>query len=526
MTNDFPCPNPTCTHVFPRAIITGAASLHCPRCGMVFQFRANAPAAKMAAAPAASRTAKTAGPPKVIVPSAPMPATRGVTPRAPSIPSAMPGTAPVPAPVAVPVATPVAGDPFASATAPPLLAVAMPITPAAPVAQPVSAGNDLFMLSPGTASSAPQQSSRWRARIKRAVVLVLLLSGIVGLYVAVRPWLQEQEDAKRSGPSADAGQKHVSLDFSYQFILPGSPWVAEESLKLPLKANLLTMRRRDPDVYLALAAQDYQRTPHDAEVVEEAVRRLGGYFTNFEWDQKGGVPFGGKPAQCLVFQGEVNKVAMSGQCYIVAYKDIAYWFAMWAPAAAVTQAAADLTHIPQGFTVLERAGWKEKRPPEAVFVGTRAGYVLRDGKGLWEKWLLPQVVDPSADLYLQGKDPAEPKNVAQMANVMVLVLPKQNDLPAAMKSARDHLEVQQKKDRPGVILEPLGKEQPRMLGVTPGQMMPLQIKGEGSNRFVLLAVINLPESVLAVQCDCDLKRRSLWERDFNQLLSTFRLTVK
>src|SRR5207245_435318 len=48
-----PCPNPTCTYIFPSAAVVGAASLTCPRCGGVFRFRHSPPdAGKAPARPA------------------------------------------------------------------------------------------------------------------------------------------------------------------------------------------------------------------------------------------------------------------------------------------------------------------------------------------------------------------------------------------------------------------------------------------------------------------------------------------
>lgn len=47
MSNGYPCPNPTCTHVFPPNSVKGAGALVCPHCGGKFQFR---PASKVPAA--------------------------------------------------------------------------------------------------------------------------------------------------------------------------------------------------------------------------------------------------------------------------------------------------------------------------------------------------------------------------------------------------------------------------------------------------------------------------------------------
>jgi len=60
MANGYPCPNPTCSHVFPAALL-GAPSLSCPRCGVVFQFQVGAPRAPV------YPTAKPAGAPPLPV---------------------------------------------------------------------------------------------------------------------------------------------------------------------------------------------------------------------------------------------------------------------------------------------------------------------------------------------------------------------------------------------------------------------------------------------------------------------------
>src|SRR5262249_26713329 len=52
MPNGFPCPNPSCSHVFTATTIAGTGSLTCPRCGTVFQFRPGAQAPPRETAPA------------------------------------------------------------------------------------------------------------------------------------------------------------------------------------------------------------------------------------------------------------------------------------------------------------------------------------------------------------------------------------------------------------------------------------------------------------------------------------------
>src|SRR5260370_36431246 len=56
MADQFPCPNPTCTHVFTLAELQTAAQVGCPRCGFRMQGRGPAqPAPPTRPAPAVAR---------------------------------------------------------------------------------------------------------------------------------------------------------------------------------------------------------------------------------------------------------------------------------------------------------------------------------------------------------------------------------------------------------------------------------------------------------------------------------------
>jgi hypothetical protein len=398
---------------------------------------------------------------------------------------------------------------------------------------PVTAGDrpvESFTPPLNVISPMRRRQQRRRRPWGKYVVLAVVLLGLVGLGIWIVPKLRQLLE-QDEGPT---GQLHTSREYNYSFLVPGKPWKQDDSLRVPLKANLLTMRRTDPNAWLALAAQDYKtRTPRDAEMLDEAVRRLGGYFKNFEWEQQGDVQVGNQRAQWLVFHGDVNDIHMSGQCYVLVHQGIAYWITTWAPAEYADMVAKDFNEIRERFTVLkEREGWTEKRGPTKIFRGGKAGYELRDTEGVWEKWPQAQDADAAADLFLQGKDPVEAKNITRMARVLVLVLEKQNDLDAAVKVARTHLEAHEKKDNPGATIElSADKEgepgQPGPIGEVRGQLLKLSVKNaDGRGRFILLAVVNLKEHVLAIQCECDMKRRSLWERDFSQLLSTLSLRSK
>src|SRR5262245_1645248 len=74
MSNRYPCPNPTCTFEFDSAQLVGAASVTCPKCGIVIQLRAQ-PAVPMARPVATAPMAAPAAPP-----TPPMTASAGTAP--------------------------------------------------------------------------------------------------------------------------------------------------------------------------------------------------------------------------------------------------------------------------------------------------------------------------------------------------------------------------------------------------------------------------------------------------------------
>ena len=51
----------------------------------------------------------------------------------------------------------------------------------------------------------------------------------------------------------------------------------------------------------------------------------------------------------------------------------------------------------------------------------------------------------------------------------------------------------------------------------------LKVPASDWEHLVLLAVVQRPDAVLVIQCDCAWERRTLWETDFNQILNTFEL---
>jgi hypothetical protein len=276
------------------------------------------------------------------------------------------------------------------------------------------------------------------------------------------------------------------------------------------------MHRRHPDAWLALAARELPPHPvPDADLVADAVQRLGGYFQSLEWQEKPDGRLAGHPARRLSFQGDANQTLMSGECEVLSYQGTAYWFATWAPAGGADSVGRELERARQGFTVLDNHRRTAERPApvERTFLGVKAGYSLRDPNGLWERWPEPKDADPDADLLLQARDRGAPKDVTRMASFLVLILDPVDDPGKALAAARTHLERQQKRDHPGTVLEPIGGDASGAadrVGTVNGRLARWDVKnGDNRERFVLLAVVPGRRHALVIQCECAWGRRGV-----------------
>jgi hypothetical protein len=300
----------------------------------------------------------------------------------------------------------------------------------------------------------------------------------------------------------------------------------------------LVMRRSAPANTLGLYFKDYKkRLPGEAEMVDEALGKLRGYFKRVQWEvqpKSDATPLGGRPALRMEFEGDdPDEVPVSGECRMLAYRGVGYWFFTWCPSAEKEQASRDWEALRQGFRLLGgREGWQE-RPPETERVrGTRAAYQLAFLKGLWQRVDL-KGYDPRADLVLLGNDPSQKPYAGRAAAVQVLVLPRQPDLTSAARAAREHLLKRQQdpegegypattiaavKDRAGADID-----RDEKIGAFPGRLSKLRVTNDESReRYVVLGVVNRPEGVLALVGDCDWNRRDFWDREFMPLLGSLR----
>jgi hypothetical protein len=502
MADGFPCPNPACTHQFLHAEVKGASSLTCPRCGTIFRFR---PSSGAPASPAAAAM------PRAVV-------------QPPVAPRAMPGGL--------------------RASQVDVELLAGPTPPAAiPVAGPPAAGPAEGIVP----ASVVERHRRKDPGSRLSLVMGLLVAGIVVAMILGGYFMFMNRNSR--GLSTSAGNpgepgeaahtinaKVWTLDKrheqAFRLILPPDTWKVDKT-KTGLRP-LVALRRSDPDVWLAVAAQDYGvHRPRDAELMQQAMGRLEKYFgDNLELAARPEArEFVGEPAQVLEFKGMANSAVWHGECYALTHHGIGYWLFVAAPT--VAQARAALAELQQtrgkGFMpITDREGRTEQPLPTETFKGDRCE--LSATEGVWTKFRASDE-DERGDLLLLGRDRKEADDIVKNvknATILVLVFDKAAaSLNDALKLARDHVEAKYKAENKDYTLAPAndqhGPELETIAGL-PGKVAALKLlSGADPRKYVLLAVTQDTGKVYALRGECNWEHRQVWQSDFRDLLKTFRL---
>ncbi len=495
MSRSFPCPNPACTHTFSPQSVQGASSLVCPKCGTVFHFSSK-PAAPARSPVAAKKPALPKTPPPSSKPTEPM--TRPLA--APSVP---------------------------------------PTTPAAPREErdKGEAGHFDFH----SASESASSRSRYAARRRRQRLIGWTLAIVMGISVpALAVWggmwilyyLRSENAAEDLGPMTEA--------YNARFSWPSKPWTRDKDIERRFNVHF-GMKSPQHENSMALLFKDYKdRLPSDAEMLDEAVSKLRVFFRGLEWElqsKDGQARLAGHPAQALEFQGDDNDhVTMNGECYMLAFRGFGYWFFTWAPLGELEREGESIrgewARLRKGFTLLDekRKGWKEKPRETFIASGKKAKYRLSYLKGLWTREEV-QDEDPQIDLLFRGQEPdSERKPLAgRDATVMVLVLPRQNDLRSATAAALAHVKQREKKLYERISFTPIRDKNGEIdrdapIGTEAGHLTKLQAKcTEDLERFLSIAVVNRPDGVVVLLGDCLWERRDFWDQEFTALLKTFKV---
>jgi hypothetical protein len=218
----------------------------------------------------------------------------------------------------------------------------------------MSAGSLPDFPSPGRRRFRAKRQRRPWGTIVIVGSLVMLVAALAS-YFAIKGFPVLEPPGGHQAPTA--APSHESREFNYRFVFPDSAWKQDNQARVHVKANLLAMRRTNPDAWFALAARDFKtQTPDKTKVTEEGVKRLEGYFQQFEWDPAPDGSLSGQPAWVVNFQGKVDNTLMKGECYILTHENMTYWFTTWCAAKDYSRLSSEWARIRDGFSLLDDPG--------------------------------------------------------------------------------------------------------------------------------------------------------------------------
>lgn len=328
--------------------------------------------------------------------------------------------------------------------------------------------------------------------------------------------------------------------YNARFTWPDKPWTRDQDIQFRLHVHIGMIARKRNEA-MGLLFKDYKdRAPSDAEMVDEALGKLRSYFRGIEWELKPPdkqVKLAGRPAQVIEFQGvDAQEVTMNGECYMMAFRGYGYWFFTWAPIGELEinrePIHAEWKQLRQCLSLLdERKGWTARPRESEKIAGKKASYEIAYIKELWTAEPAEDY-DPQADLVLRGHEPVPERRplAGKDAVVQVLVLPKQTDLKAASAAARDYVKQREMKlyertsleaikDKHGAVIDGAAD-----IGTEHGHLSKYRMKNtEDLERYLLIAVVNRPEGVVAIVGECLWERHDFWDQEMMALLKTFKV---
>jgi hypothetical protein len=332
---------------------------------------------------------------------------------------------------------------------------------------------------------------------------------------------------------------------NFEIRRPGRSWRYDKDTQVKMKVNL-AYRQRRPRNHFSIFFRDYRtRSPSNAELVDQALKKLRGFFAQVDYEDpfaKKGEPatLGDRPAFVLEFVAtDAQEVEFSGQCYMMTEQGYGYWFFTWCPSEDREAVLDKWESVRQGFTLLdERTGWTPRPRETEVFTGTVVPFQLNYAKDLWRREVNAPESDGAVDLELRGFEPTVDEesgrkkvveHASRAATVQVMVLPRVDKLDSAEQAVCEHILKRETPAHPQVKFEPINDKKtgqpfrsPRV-GAFTGRLSKFELKlGPENSRYVVLGVVHRPGEVLAVYCDCPWDRRDFWEQEFKALLETVR----
>jgi hypothetical protein len=374
-------------------------------------------------------------------------------------------------------------------------------------------------------ATEPAAVVEWRGRgarppsNNRKLFVVLLVASVAATALILTSWWYEVL------PFAGTSRFLTLTDKEHNFtlVVPQGVWKKDIALKNALKARV-ALTCTDPYAWLAVLVKDYKtRKPRDAELIQEADQRLRKHFNeSLELgDRVEDAEVAGQRALRLEFKGTRNSVVGHGDCYMLTYRGFAYWVLVWAAKVEdARQEWDDLATGGRGLALLdERPGWTEQPPKLITYPALVKSppFTVQAPAGVWEEY----PPDEKEMLSLLARDTSARKGVnAKNGYVIAYRLPKQPDLSAAVKAARDDLAAKMKEANEDYIVEPASATDKEGAG---GTLELVRLDGREQKEYYLLAVVNEADGVLVLQCKCGWEQRQMWRLPFLDLAATLRL---
>jgi len=355
---------------------------------------------------------------------------------------------------------------------------------------------------------------------------ILLVFASVGLVLVM---LMFRGGGRHSmiGGSGSNEIKSMNL-FNFTYRQPKSPWESDIDTREALTINIVAMQRfskgqdQDADVWFAIAAQDFKdREPRDRELREGLMKRLRA-FENVESEEIADAKWSGQPAFAYRFKGEVGNVLMSGSCYSMRYKGIAYWFFGWTLDQNGTTHDEELTDLRERVKFMsDREKWTEKKINTKVFTAEGAKYSITDTDGLWKKQQLenPTEFDPAATIALyaepENKDKDTRRQRTNQARLHVLVIDGGTDpLKAAKAYIQDYLGKQLEGTGAKLSINDIDTPLPDGSGVPETDVVRFrsEIDIDRDRRLLhVISTIKVDDKIVVAWAECEDRVRQYWE---------------
>ncbi len=365
------------------------------------------------------------------------------------------------------------------------------------------------------------------------LVLAIVVFGIVFAFILKRG--MSQNDGVMNGDLAKP-------EWNFAYRMPGDPWSNDPDTKNDLNVNAFCIKREGPNAWAALSVSDFKdRSPLVHELREKMLDQLGRAFQNLPPDLTlEPIKWGGKDGYHCRFRGERRGTESTclGDCYVLGYKGVGYWFYAWSAEADFDGVSTELHDLHDRFRTLnERDKWAEKVGNKLTF--PRKGkhtvkYQVATYEKFWKEFdAEPTDVRAKADLALKGELVGRNRqDRPPYAELVVLVVESNGEpMEVAAKEIRAFYnrdpEVFGKFSLTELTAEPSGDPP---IGEDEPNVAPLRFKvspvdpnaSKSVEKLVVYSAIRVDDKIAIVEASCPWSQREIWERRLIQFAGSLK----